>query len=378
MARILLLIAGLLLFPGAGAAQQARWNGLFDVAARSAELKTPKFAEFRRFCLAIPVDTGWPTLQPVAGLSATEGYGSDRSAEDFSWAVMVLSGRSLAGDARATAMLRDLMRKWAASGAFNDTQTVHDAYYSLKRQLLPLTVAYAILLPSLDAADADLLRGWLDPLVRRVDRLFDGEVDRNNHRILADSVLAAWGAIIDDRQLLDKGIARYAATLDDARADGTLPLEARRGARALWYQRQTLSSLTVIAEAARGRGLNLYESASAEGRGFAALAGGLLNGLSAPLTVVAYSAENYIPGPENDYLKPDLGFLTRRGHGRHYMAWLEAVVNRADVNPADMDGADEDLSTARLRGLFERRIARERPLVDEFIGGNATCFWGRP
>jgi poly(beta-D-mannuronate) lyase len=35
------------------------------------------------------------------------------------------------------------------------------------------------------------------------------------------------------------------------------------------------------------------------------------------------------------------------------------------------------LSTKRLKALFVRSIRLDRPLIDEFVGGNATCFWGR-
>jgi poly(beta-D-mannuronate) lyase len=27
--------------------------------------------------------------------------------------------------------------------------------------------------------------------------------------------------------------------------------------------------------------------------------------------------------------------------------------------------------------LFVRGVRSDRPLIDEFVGGNATCFWGR-
>ena len=343
------------------------WSGLFDVDSRTTLLSTEPYREIRQLCLSVAIDPAWAELVPIKRLSATEGYGSDQSAEDFSWAVMVLSGRVLAGDAKARSTLEQLLSAWATSGAFTDTQEVHDAYYALKRQLLPLTVAYAILRPDLEPERATLLEGWIGSLVTKVDHLFDGDVDRNNHRILADSVLAVWGSIVDDRAMMEKGLSRYDAVLAEARSDGTLELEARRGARALWYQRQTLSSLTVMAEVARGQGLDLYGRTAPGGQSYAALLGALINGIASPVLVAVYAAENHIPGPEKDYRKVELGFLQTRGHGRHYMAWSEA---------AALSGTG--LSFARLKGLFDRQIRAERPLIDEFVGGNSTCFWGKP
>ncbi len=343
------------------------WQGLFEVESRAALLTTEPYRRIRAQCLAVAIDPAWAKLAPIRRLSATEGYGSDQSAEDFSWAVMVLSGRALAGDAKARKRLTETLATWAKAGAFTETEQVHDAHYALKRQLLPLLVAYAILLPDLETKRADLLKTWLDGLVRKIDHVFDGDVDRNNHRILADSVLAVWGSLIGDRAMMEKGLARYDAVLREARPDGTLELEARRGARALWYQRQTLSSLTVLAEVARGQGTDLYGRAGPAGQSYAALLGALLNGMASPVLVAVYSAENHIPGPERDYRKLELGFLETRGHGRHYMAWTEAAVR-----------SGSGLAFDRLRGLFDRRIGPQRPLIDEFIGGNSTCFWGQP
>jgi poly(beta-D-mannuronate) lyase len=49
------------------------------------------------------------------------------------------------------------------------------------------------------------------------------------------------------------------------------------------------------------------------------------------------------------------------------MAFAEAILTRS-----------EGLAQKRLQILFNQQIAAQRPLVDEFAGGNATCFWGRP
>ena len=57
---------------------------------------------------------------------------------------------------------------------------------------------------------------------------FDGDVDHNNHRYLADSVLMAWGAYTGDQKFYDIGEKGFMRALGDARADGSLPLETRR------------------------------------------------------------------------------------------------------------------------------------------------------
>jgi poly(beta-D-mannuronate) lyase len=344
------------------------YQGLFDVTARRAVLLANPASEGYKACVKVPLDPKWADLKVVNGLSSTEGYGTDRSGSSYAWAVMVLSGRTLAGDKAAEVMLKSMLLRWADAGAFSDTEKVHDAYYALKRLMLPTAVAFTILRPDLTEEEHNKLVAWIDPLVRRTDQIFDGDVDVNNHRYLADSLLMLWGSLVGDQLLYQKGMDRFQTILKDARADGSLPLETRRGARSLWYMRQSLSSMTVMAEVARGKSDDLFAASvvdSGRKTSLATILSYWMNGLSNPILVNAYSAENYIPGPEEDFLKTDFGFLENRGNGRHYLAFLEALA----VVPSP------DFMLRRASSLLEREGADERPLIDEFIGGNATCFW---
>lgn len=365
MKRIFTILILSTLFVGPAIAQ-SQPNGVFDVEQRRAALAQPALANIRAACLAIPREASWSALKPIDGLKATEGYGTDGAANDYAWAVMVLTGRALAGDVASEVALRDLFTTWAKANAFARTEVENDAYYALKRVLLPSVIGYSVIQRGLDDEQRRAITGWLDPLVRKVDHMFDGSVDHNNHRYLTDSVLMAWGAVTGDQALYEKGLSRYRTILSEARVDGSLPLETRRGSRALWYMRQSLASMTVMAEIAAGRGTDLY-ALSEGGASFDRVLSYTLNGITEPRIVLAYASENYIPGDESDFRKPDLGFLAKRAHGRHYMAWTEAVVAR------DRAG----LATRRLKALFVHSLRNDRPLIDEFAGGNATCIWGR-
>jgi len=346
----------------------ASYQGLFDVTARRAFLAQKSSSDARKACLSVDADPKWMDIEIVKGLTTTEGYGTDGSGNQYAFAVMVLSGRALAGDKRAEDMLKRFLLKWADAGAFSKTEKIHDAYYALKRLMLPTVVAFSIIRDGLSDEDKQKLTAWIDPLVRRTDQMFEGSVDYNNHRYLADSVLMAWGSLTGDRALYQKGIDRFHVILDDARADGSLPLETRRGARALWYMRQSLTSMTVMAEIARGAGDDLFDAtATSDGakKSMWTVLSYWMNGMTNPILVNAYAAENYIPGPEEDFMKPDFGFLENRGNGRHYLAFLEAIAVR---EPENFPGR-------RAGALLDREGANERPLIDEFVGGNATCFW---
>ena len=79
------------------------------------------------------------------------------------------------------------------------------------------------------------------------------------------------------------------------RADGSLPLETARGARALWYQRHAIASLVAIAEIAAVQGYDLY-ALSADGRSLHQAVEFLARGLAEPALVLPYAAANEKPG----------------------------------------------------------------------------------
>jgi poly(beta-D-mannuronate) lyase len=336
----------------------------FNVEQRRQQLQSPAYKEAAEYCHARKIRKV-EFIKPIDGLKTTEGYGSDNRAEKFGWFVMVLGGRALAGDDKAAEQLREGLLSWARAKALHASDESHDTYYAIKRFVLPMIVNFAIIAPTLPESERTEIEAWLDPLVRRIDKKFNGDVDLNNHRYLADSALMAWGAYLGDDALYEIGMNGYEHALEAARADGSLPFESRRGARALWYARHALTSLTVEAKIAALHGNNLLDK-SIDGKSFETLLNNFINGVEAPVTVLAYSAQNYIPGPSGDYLNQDMQFMDVRGHGRHYMAFGEAL---ADYNT---------FAGQRLKQLMAQEVNPERPLIDEYFGGNATCFFWEP
>ena len=187
---------------------------------------------------------------------------------------------------------------------------------------------------------------------------------QNNHHYLRGSVEAAWGALVGDDAWFDRGLAAYRDAIAAMRPDGSLPLETRRGARALWYQRHAIASLVVIAEIAARQGVDLYGYAL-DGRDLHLALRFLLDGIDDPSLVWPYAAANDKPGGQPDYRLQDLGFLTTRGHGRHYMAWAEIYMARFPQRPESL----------RLRALLTRADAGFRPMIDEYSGGNTSCMF---
>lgn len=342
---------------------------LFDVEARKQQLQQPEYAEIRAHCLAESLTIG-ELATPVARIKTTPHYGTENVSEPFNRQLMILGGRVLAGDAQAPDLLHKLLLNWEQADALTATDEAPDSYFELKRILLPIIINYSLIADGLPEENRTKIESWISGLVQKIDHRFGGEVDHNNHRQLTDSVRIAWGAFSKDDTLYERGKSGFEALLSQANPDGTLPLEMPRGARAGWYLRQTLSSLTAMAQIAEQQGDGLYEE-SVGGVSLSTLLHAFLNHHYAPISSFPEAAANIKPGPSADYLTPDTGYLHIRGHARHYLAFSEALLQPSTP-----------LSTfakKRFKALiFKSKIPQFRPLIDEFIGGNATCFFAEP
>ncbi len=341
---------------------------LFDVAARKEQLKKPEYAAIREACMAPEKSVDDEIPEPVDGLKETEGYGTDRSVSEYAWFMLVHGGRALADNPDSAKLVKKGLLTWADANALSETEKVHDAYYALKRALLPIMVSYTIVKADMTKEERKKIEQWIDPLVRKVDHKFDGDVDLNNHRYLADSVLTLWGDLIGDKGLYKKGKERFEIALDQMRPDGSLPLETRRGARALWYMRQSVADLTLIAEIYARNGEDLY-SLKRDGKSLPLMVNYFVSAVRSPKLILQYASENYIPGPSKNFLKQDMDFLATRGGRRHYMAFSHIYIHHFGLT---------ETSSARLNGLMQETGFNELPLIDDYVGSNATCIWGQP
>lgn len=338
-------------------------------------------AEATRFC---KLPKKLQVIEPVLSLKGKESQGSDKASQPFALQMMADSAAAFGTDnpdAVRTAL--DNLRRWAQADALQDIVNVGEnstntnSVYSLKRTLVPTLVAWSLLRerPELSHKDSQVIEAWLGRLVTRADvdtggiesRGDDSSIsNQNNHRYLRDSVNMLWGALSGDQARYRRGVERYYIALGQMRDDGSLPLEVRRGAHALWYQRHALASLVLMAELAAVQGQDLY-GVSVQGHTIHQAIKFLLDAIDNDRLVRGYAAENFHPGTDMAPDHQDLGFLKRRGE-RHYMAWVEPYIRRFP----DSENAKRIIA---LRGghMFD-----ERPLIDDYSGGNLTCLFAQP
>jgi len=326
-----------------------------------AERRRPALASMPSALAAIwcPAYDGRPVAMVPRLASLPDG--PDIAAQPFALAVMEDAGASLAGNRDAAMRLARLLDRWARRDALHPFGPPDvNRNYALDRALLPTLVAVALL--GDDAAFGQPARervlAWLKGLIDARPRPASATVSRrNNHHYLRGSVDAAWGALTGDAERFAAGLQAYRDGIDDLQPDGSLPLETKRGEKALWYQRHALASLVVIAEIAANQDVDLY-GYQAHGRDLHSAVRFLVDAIDQPGLVEPYAGTT----------DQDLSFLERRGHERNYMAWAEIYAARFPDRP----------ESARLLQLVRQADPDFRPMIDDYSGGNTTCLFAPP
>lgn len=350
---------------------------LADRAARGSTLRS--LPEATRLALCGEPPERWPSLPAVKRVAAAEDGGPDERSEPFALAVMAAAAAGFGlDDTGARRALVGQLDRWAREGGLArlDARTATgrtNAYYAINRVLLPAVVAWSLVRDSAEATADPERAARIERWLRRVARLRGelrpaggaGEVTRrNNHRYLSASAGMAWGALAGDDASFREGPEAFDMALADMRADGSLPLETRRGSRALWYQRHAIASLVAIAEMAAVQGRDLY-ARERDGRSLHTAIRFLLDAIADPELVDRYADRT---GDDSGTDGQDLSFLVRRGHGRHYMAWAEVYVAR-------FPGREE---SRRLLRLLREADPDFRPMLDDYSGGSMTCLFATP
>jgi poly(beta-D-mannuronate) lyase len=267
---------------------------------------------------------------------------------DYENAVTRMSDAYLGGETRDGALaacVLDWLHDWAAQGAMLKAES-HQGEFIRKWGLSPVSASYIKVrnAPGLDTRRKAEVEHWIAGWARTVRDEYDNHTERssrhNNHLNWAALGVTWAGVALDDRTLLDWGIAKYRAALGQIAADGTLPLEIARKSKARHYHLFALQPLVFIAETAARNGLDLY--AERDGA-LHRLVARVLQSLDDP-SYIARAA-----GATQEWVgNLDGGKLT----------WMEPYYAR--------------FADARLRPWLDRY----RPLKNRRTGGNATLLYG--
>ena len=156
------------------------------------------------------------------------------------------------------------IKGWAMSGAYLGTIDGKQAEAQRRWDLAGIALAYLKLKQWATADDRAAIEPWLIKVADAARAAFgDAGVKRNNHWYWMGLGLGAVGIAAESgtHWQLAKEIMQDAAR--DISAEGTLPLELARGARALHYHAFAVMPLVTLAELSVSRNENFYALADA-------------------------------------------------------------------------------------------------------------------
>lgn len=202
----------------------------------------------------------------------------------------------------------------------------------------------------------------LDWFMRRVDdyHYFPPGIVTTNHA-LADMLPAlALGVLVGDRTLMEPAIEVRSIGLDSMRADGSLPMEARRGARWAHYTNLQISQTMFVAEMAAGQGIDLYAGDAASGNTTQRAINWLFDGLEDFDIALPYARENH--GSPGNYRIPF--------YYAHHYGWVPAYHARF---------GDDETMERMMSATIDPRICSPEA-VDEKKTEGPSCwgFAGKP
>jgi poly(beta-D-mannuronate) lyase len=117
---------------------------------------------------------------------------------------------------------------------------------------------YGFSTPSEEAAVAAWLKRVASQTMSFYKNMTADDGNRNNHFYWAGIEIAAIGVVANDPSDFDWGMKAYNNGVDRIQLDGTLPLEMKRGSRALHYHLYALAPLVLLAEFGEANGIDCY------------------------------------------------------------------------------------------------------------------------
>ena len=211
-------------------------------------------------------------VSKVTTWSGRKGYIS--SNEDWyspiSLSLVQQQGQCVAGDVQACREIVKFLKVYATTNSLKPGfgrryQAWEDTSWIVNDLLKKMIFSYAVAVKLVDVAILDemLIVDWLK---RRVDQFHyikpsgkrPGSLyyrEASNHAATHMMPAMALGALIGDRAMFESALPTYATILRSMRKDGSLPLETRRGARALHYSHMQIGHLLSMAAMAKAQSI---------------------------------------------------------------------------------------------------------------------------
>ncbi|OUW62833.1 MAG: hypothetical protein CBD61_04275, partial [Pelagibacteraceae bacterium TMED201] len=178
-----------------------------------------------------------------------------------------------------------------------------------------------------------IIKKWFMKIVKKNKHLMYDQIYKKNtqaigvpkraHNHALSSAIAHMelGVLLNDEKLFRKAFKNFEAAIKYQRKDGSLPIEVRRGGRAMFYQGRAMNALAVIAIIAENQGYNIWDY-EYKGKNYHNLVKFFIDFTENNEIVFKYAKEMKSPGPAKDYKIQDLNRSSSN------WGWLYAYVTR--------------------------------------------------
>lgn len=281
-------------------------------------------------------------IEPILKVKAPIGYGLD---DRYDYALSRFTNFTFpcsGGNIEACEHVKNTILNWAKANAakrtgpsdhegrhWNDTLTVN--LYVASPMLAAYSFAKQII--SIPQEDDRIIKNWFKKIVKKNQHLLYGKTydyggasgtpkRAHNHALSSAVAHMQLGILIDNDKEFKKAFRNYESAIKHQRKDGSLPIEVRRGGRAMFYQGRAMNALAVIAIIAEHQGYNIWEL-DFKGKNYHNLVKFFIDFTENNELVFKYAKENRSPGPAKNYKVQDL----KSNSGSNW-GWLYAYASR--------------------------------------------------
>ena len=281
-------------------------------------------------------------IEPILKVKAPIGYGLD---DRYDYALSRFTNFTFpcsGGNIEACEHVKNTILNWAKANAakrtgpsdhegrhWNDTLTVN--LYVASPMLAAYSFAKQII--SIPKEEDRIIKNWFKKIVKKNQHLLYGKTydyggasgtpkRAHNHALSSAVAHMQLGILIDNDKEFKKAFRNYESAIKHQRKDGSLPIEVRRGGRAMFYQGRAMNALAVIAIIAEHQGYNIWEL-DFKGKNYHNLVKFFIDFTENNELVFKYAKENRAPGPAKNYKVQDL----KSNSGSNW-GWLYAYASR--------------------------------------------------
>ena len=268
------------------------------------------------------VNKGNNPVLPVIKVDAPSGYGLDNR---FNFALNKFENFKRpcgGGNVEACENVKRVILDWAKADAaqrtgpsdheakhWNDTLTVNLYIAS------PMMAGYSFAKQRISVPEEEdkIIKDWFKKIVKKNQHLMyelkrykHGTqaigVPRSAHNHALSSAISHMqlGILLNDNKLFKKVFRNYENAIRYQRKDGSMPIETRRGGRAIFYQGRAMTALTTIAIIAENQGYNIWDYEH-KGKNLHNLVKFFIDFTENNEIVFKYAKEMKAPGPAKDY-----------------------------------------------------------------------------